>query len=366
MLLKIKKEILINLIRKIYGGVSRNTTKKNIIYSNILIKVTKEKIFCISANAEIEILVYEKTSMIDEIEILVPFKTILAVCRISPKGSIINIHINEKNNKIEILVNNNKVYIQRINDNYPLIIRDKNNEKFITIENLKLKENIKKTILFHEKDDSKIYLNGMLMTIKDNNLRIISCDHHRISIINIMLNDNYKESEIIMPKKTAKQILDIFPDNEYTTIFYTNNYVRLITKNLSLTSKLLNTNFPNIDEIIKEKGEKKICVEKNLVKQAISFTNIVKADKNKKMKIILTKNNMTIFASNDIEESITNIRVKYSSNNMEIGVNLKYIADIINVIASKNIYMTFSNPTKPIFIKEENFENEYIIMPINL
>ena len=71
MKLKIKKENLLTLLKKIYGGISKNISKKNIIYSNILIKITKNKIFCISSDTEIEIVAYEYTNILDEIEMII-------------------------------------------------------------------------------------------------------------------------------------------------------------------------------------------------------------------------------------------------------------------------------------------------------
>ena len=90
-------------------------------------------------------------------------------------------------------------------------------DQHICLSQFSLKEAIRQTIFSISPNDSNKMMGGELLEIKDNILKLVSLDGHRISIRNILLKYNYDSKKVIIPGKTLSEISKILTgDNEKT------------------------------------------------------------------------------------------------------------------------------------------------------
>ena len=80
----------------------------------------------------------------------------------------------------------------------PYIERD----QYITLSQFTLKEAIRQTIFSISPNDSNKMMAGELLEVKENILKVVSLDGHRISIRNIALKESYESHKVIVPGKT--------------------------------------------------------------------------------------------------------------------------------------------------------------------
>ncbi len=360
----IKKEIIMELLKKISGGIKKNTTQKEEIFSNVFIKIIKDKIFCISTDNIIEIIAYDvvKNNNIS-IELLIEFKKFFNICKILKKNS--NLEIISNKNQIEITFENNKFIINKINGIFPISPKE-NLENHFKIENIYLKKMFNKTIISIADNDSRIYLNGLLLKIKNNTLKLISSDSYRISQTSIKLENITKETEIIIPKKTILEYIQTFSDNDETNVYFSKKFIKFSTKKLTLISKLIESEYPNILETFKIEENNIIKINKNELKQAILNVKIICDEKNYKSLFLISNNNLTIIISNEHEQAITNLKIENTNINMQISLNIKFLLDIIEIIDSKEININFNDKNNPIIIKGSEFNETFAIMPFQI
>ena len=97
----------------------------------------------------------------------------------------------------------------------------------LIISQFSLKEIIRQTIFSIDENDSNKIMGGELFEIKDNKLRVISLDGHRISIRNIELKNEYNDQKVIIPGKTLNEISKILSGSseDYVNIIFTDKQV---------------------------------------------------------------------------------------------------------------------------------------------
>ena len=82
-------------------------------------------------------------------------------------------------------------------------------EGYVTISQFSLKEIIKQTIFSISDNENNKAMTGELFELKDQKLKVVSLDGHRVSIRTIELKENYDPKKVIVPGKTLIEISKI-------------------------------------------------------------------------------------------------------------------------------------------------------------
>ncbi len=131
----------------------------------------------------------------------------------------------------------------------------------LTISQYTLKNMIYQTIFSIAVNDNNKLMTGELFEIKDNCLKIVSLDGHRIAIRKMPLKKDYSDRKVVVPGKTLNEISKILSGemDDVVSIFFTNNHIlfefdqtmvvsRLIEGNISVLTRcfpaIMRPNFP--------------------------------------------------------------------------------------------------------------------------
>ena len=82
-------------------------------------------------------------------------------------------------------------------------------EESLTISQFTLKEMIRQTIFSIASNETNKLMTGELFEIKNNYLKIVSLDGHRIAIRRMELKKDYADRKVVVPGKTLNEISKI-------------------------------------------------------------------------------------------------------------------------------------------------------------
>ena len=100
-------------------------------------------------------------------------------------------------------------------------------EEHICVSQFTLKEIIRQTIFSIAPNENNKLMTGELFEVKDDNLKVVSLDGHRISIRNVQLKEHYENRKVVVPGKTLMEISRILPgdaDKDVMIFFSKNQY----------------------------------------------------------------------------------------------------------------------------------------------
>jgi DNA polymerase-3 subunit beta len=100
-------------------------------------------------------------------------------------------------------------------------------EESLSISQYTLKEMIRQTIFSIAMNENNRLMTGELFEIKDNCLKIVSLDGHRISIRKMPLKGEYTNRKLVVPGKTLSEISKILSGevDDQVSIFFTKNHI---------------------------------------------------------------------------------------------------------------------------------------------
>ena len=251
-----------------------------------------------------------------------------------------------------------------------------NIENSIDIEQNTLKEMIRKTIFAVSNDEVRPIFTGSLFEVKDNKLNVVAVDGFRLAWKKKELKEKVKDFKAIIPGKTLTKINNILLDSfDKIKIGISKNQALFEMDNCKLVTSILDGEFINYEQVIPEKWETKVTVDKDHIQNSferislISSSNIEK-EKRYPVKVNVEIGKIIISCANQTGDAKEEIIVSSEGKDLEIGFNPKYFLDAFKVIDDKEISIEFGSSISPSIIKavEEDEEQSYIymILPIRL
>ena len=241
-------------------------------------------------------------------------------------------------------------------------------EDSIEISQFTLKEVIRQTIFSIADTESNKLMTGELFEIKNNMLRVVSLDGHRISIRKIELKDEVSDKKLVVPGKTLIEVSKILSGEaeSIVNISYTNNHIVFEFDNTIVVSRLIEGEYFKIDQMLSSDYETKVKINKKELLSCIDRATLLVKEGDKKPIIInITDGSMELKINSIVGSMNEEIDIEKKGKDLMIGFNPKFLIDALRVIDDEEVELYMVNPKAPCFIKNEEESYIYLILPVN-
>ncbi|QCI24134.1 DNA polymerase III subunit beta [Buchnera aphidicola (Muscaphis stroyani)] len=349
----IKNKILVKNLKKINKLLTKNTNFP--ILENILIKIEETNLSLTATNLEIELIsniVMEKRYQLEKIT--VSGQKLLDICRNASEESDITIELN--NEKMHVNYENSHYELTTLpSDSFP------NHHNFSHFSEFyipchALKDMIERTEFSMGQKDVRYYLNGMLIEYKKEILHSVATDGYRLAISKTNLNKKIPEFSVIIPRKGVIELNRLLSiPEQLIRILISNNNIRIYLRNLIFTAQLIEGKYPDYNNVLIEKKENPILINRELLKKSLLRTAILSHEKFCGVEIIIKNGKFIVLSDNQADETAKDFfRIHYFGPAIEISINVYYMLDIINAIKSENIFLLLNQSGSSIQIESDN------------
>ena len=241
-------------------------------------------------------------------------------------------------------------------------------EDSIRISQFTLKEIIRQTIFSISDSESNKLMTGELFEIKDNRLRVISLDGHRISIRRIDLKDDVADKKLVVPGKTLIEISKILSGeaDSVVEISYTNNHIVFEFDHTIVVSRLIEGEYFRIDQMLSNDYETKVRINKKELLSCIDRATLLVKEGDKKPIIInIGDELMELKIKSQIGSMNEEIMITKEGKDLLIGFNPKFLIDALRVIDDEEVTLYLMNAKEPCFIRDDDESYIYLILPVN-
>jgi len=184
-----------------------------------------------------------------------------------------------------------------------------------------------------------------------------------------------KEYTLILPQKAAKEIINIFGEKEgELRICFSPNQIlfelpmaETSHSQIQLTSRLIEGEYPNYQEIIPKKYETQVIFQRNEFLNQIKSAAIFSGKINEiKLKIDPKKEKVELFSQNpDLGEYHSHLAGKIKGKELEISFNHRFLADGLLNIKSSEVVFELNGSEGPGVLKPAGDSSYlYVVMPI--
>jgi DNA polymerase-3 subunit beta len=216
--------------------------------------------------------------------------------------------------------------------------------------------------------DIRYYLNGVLLVVEGNAIKLIATDGHRLAYIAEQLETEYPKKEVIISRKTVSELLKLLSDSEdRLRLELADKQVRVSFSDVVLTSKVIDGKFPDYTRVIPNHNNK-LTLNRVVIQQALQRAAILSNEKFRGVRLLLTERNLQIISSNsEQEEAQEDIETDYQGNALDIGFNVNYLLDGINNVSSQDVTLSFGDQNSSLLITVPEYSDyKYVVMPMRI
>lgn len=280
----------------------------------------------------------------------------------------INFEVDEENN-ILLFCGRSKFSIPGMdNDEFPKLPNIEVDSK-IEISQFTLREMIQQTIFSISDNESNKILTGELFEINGDEFKIASLDLVRVSIRKVHLKESYDHIKVVIPGKTLNEISKILNGgtDDMITISFSKNHVLFEFNDTLVISRLIEGNFYNIDQMLKNNYETKVKINKKDFYGCIDRATLLLREAEKKPVILnIHDGEMKMEMNTKIGSMDEEVMIEKEGKDLTIAFNPKYIIDVLKVIEDEDVYLYLFNANAPCFIKNNEESYIYLILPVNM
>lgn len=364
---KTDKETILKPLQVVIGIVERKQALP--ILSNVLIEKEPGKIRFTATDLEIQITtsIESKAGDSETSAITVGGKKIQEILRILPDQS--KISIEAKENKAQIKSAKSRFSLQTLPaQDFPKLSNQLAGAKKIALGQLALKKLLLSVQYAMAQQDVRYYLNGVLLIVEGNKLKVVATDGHRLAFNAGIIDGNHERQEIILPRKAVLELCKLLNDSEESIeIEFSQQQVKASFSGISLITKVIEGKFPDYERVI-PKYDNHLNMDRITIQQALQRAAILSNEKFRGVRFVLTEKNLSIISSNsEHEEAQEEIETDYHGEAIDIGFNVNYLMDGLNNIGSETAIFSFGDPNSSILITTpDNHEFRYVVMPMRI
>jgi DNA polymerase III subunit beta len=362
----ITREQVLNSLQQIVSVIEKRQTMP--ILSNVLIAIDNNILTLTGTDLEIQIIAKITINPAESGTITIPARKFLDICRLLPNQAELKIEQHE--DKIKISSGRSRFSLSALPaENYPKFIETEFNNQLV-ISAGKLKKALEKTIFCMANQDVRFYLNGLLLSISNQKLKMVASDGHRLAIYEDLLDQpTGYEAKIILPRKGVVELTRLLDDSdtEIKIEFSTNN-IRIYINNIIFSAKLVDAKYPDYTKVFNQPFLNTLLVSKQLLKETLSRVAILSNEKFKGVSFDITNNNIKISAHNpEHEEAEEECLCEYTGDALSIAFNIQYMLDAVSNLNSEVAALNIATNASACFIEEPQQQlYKYIVMSMRL
>jgi DNA polymerase III beta subunit len=309
--------------------------------------------------------------MVDTVDVIKPGKMV------GPENKIASIVKEWSEDDIEITEEDKKCIIEGKNSYFKILCLDPEefptipkfvNEEYIEIDKDILVEMIKKTSFIILGDKTRFGTNGVFLDISGKHMKMVANDGRRLAEVKKKINNpDGIAGSCIIPIKGVSQILRIISEQEGTVKLRVEEKRILVkTENATLCSQLLEGQYPKYEEVIPSNLDKHASLNRDEFTTAIRRGSIMTTEEYKLLKFKFAGKTLEISCTSpDVGEAKTVVPVKYSGDELEIGLNPDFVLDFLKNVNTEDIKLDMKDPgTAGVF--KAGGGCTYVVMPMNL
>lgn len=361
-----KRDAFLKPLQMVAGVVERRQTLP--ILSNVLLRVADNIAYITGTDLEVELVARVSLESSEAGEITVPARKLVDLFRELPDGSTINVELIEQ--KLIIRCDRFRSSIATLPAaEFPSIDRSEISQE-IEMDGTALKMLIDRTSFAMAQQDVRYFLNGMLMEVNDDEIKVVATDGHRLAMCTSKIDSSGNSVEqVIIPRKGVVELQRLVGEADgKVKIIFGANHLGVETGDFNLLTKLLDGKFPDYERVIPRGGDNVLVADRQELRHALNRTSILSNEKFRGIRVSLKAGNIQLSANNlEQEEAEENVSVDYQGESLEIGFNVGYLLDVLGVLESEQVRFTLSDANSSALLEEPGDDRSlYVVMPMKL
>jgi DNA polymerase-3 subunit beta len=223
------------------------------------------------------------------------------------------------------------------------------------------------------RDETRPVLTGVLVSVDEDGLRMVATDSYRLSVKETPLEGEGLEAfQANVPARALQELSRVTAEvgADSVRIAARDNQVVFGVERMTLSSRLIDGQFPNYRQLLPETYEHELRVSREELSSVVRRISIL-AQRTAPLRLRFEGGAVTLSAQTpDVGEASETVPVNYEGEPLEIGFNPQFLQDGLDSVHSDELVIKLISPLRPGLLEAAGDDGEgkflYLIMPVRL
>jgi DNA polymerase-3 subunit beta len=366
-MIKAKRDDILGPLSAVSGIIERRHTLP--ILSNVLLERSGDAVAFLATDIEIQITAHASLGGAGEAKALtVGARKLLDILRALPEG--VEVALQAQDKRMVVRAGKSRFTLQTLPaEDFPRLAKPSGDAARFALPQKALRRLLGLVHYAMAQQDIRYYLNGLLMVVEDERLKLVATDGHRLAYASLELGAKLPRQEAIVPRKTVIELTKLLADSDDEVgieLSATQAGFRFGT--VELVTKLIDGKFPDYTRVIPTQHKNRLQIDREPLRQALQRAAILSNEKFRGVRWVLGEGSLKIVSSNaEQEEAQEELEVQYKGDSLDIGFNVNYLLDVLNNVPGTGLECHFGDAASSALITyagEKDFK--YVVMPMRI
>ncbi len=351
-----------------------NTSNPIPILDNFLFVIEKGTLTISASDLETTMITHLPVESKTNGKVAVQAKILLDTLKTFPEQPL-TFSIDEKTHQVEISSGDGKYKLSGFDaDEFPKM-PVASDTSALSVSAQTMLQAISKTIFATGNDELRPVMSGVFCQLSKDDITFVATDAHKLVRYKRGDAKSDNEAAFILPKKPLTLLKNILTNTESEIkIRYNTTNAFFEIDNTTLICRLIDGRYPNYEAVIPVDNPNKLTIDRQQFLNAIRRVGIFSSKTTHQVKLKITGSELQLNAedvdfSNEASERLT---CQYSGEDMEIGFNVRFLADMLSNLDSTDVTIEMSAPNRAGIItpavegRKINEDILMLVMPVML
>ncbi|UXI68428.1 DNA polymerase III subunit beta [Tahibacter amnicola] len=362
----IQREALLKPLQQVVGVVERRQTLP--VLANLLVNVSGGRVSFTGTDLEVEMVATTDANDTEAGDITIPAKKLFDICRALPDG--VKVDVKLSGDRVTVSAGRSRFTLATLPaTEFPVVDNIELVEK-VTLPEATLKNLMDRTAFAMAHQDVRYYLNGMLVDLRENALRCVATDGHRLALSETAVEAKVStRRQIIIPRKGVLELQGLFENGDGTVdLEFGKNHLRVRRGDVQFTSKLIDGRFPDYEAVIPIGADKEVRIGRDSLRAALQRAAILSNEKYRGVKLDVSPNKLGIVAHNpEQEEAHEELEAETPVSDLSVGFNVNYLLDALGALQGEEVLLCLRDGQSSCLLRTpESEQSRHVVMPLRL
>jgi DNA polymerase-3 subunit beta len=196
---------------------------------------------------------------------------------------------------------------------------------------------------------------------------MVATDSYRLAVRDLVATAD-GESKAIVPERALTEAGRAASTDEKAelAIFVDESQIAFRLGELTLTSRLIEGEFPNYRQLLPESQESRLTVSRQQLLDAVRRVGLLARDTTPVRMEFNALGVKLSSSSPDLGQAVETVEARYEGEDLTVAFNPTYLSDGLTAAQGESIRLDVRDGLKPGIVRGETDEFTYLVMPVRL
>lgn len=217
------------------------------------------------------------------------------------------------------------------------------------------------------KDESRMILTGVLISVEEGTLKMVATDSYRLAVTECPLDGQVEDFSAVLSGSFVSDIAGLPKSGEGISLAVAENQAIVSYGGTVFVNRRIEGKYPNYKQLIPATCDTKCLISRSAMSAAVKRASLLNtAGSHVRFSVNVPSQTIQLTTTQDVGSTQEIVKAQIEGDDVEIGFNGNYVIEGLNAMDSGEVSLELQGGMKPGIMKGVDENYLYLVMPVRI